>query len=296
VQPRTRRESAGLARDDEAVTEPSQTDTETVSARPPPAKRLTENEVQEQLRRVFRQTARQSQEIGMLVGADLGPGSALVGDDRASNPYKVSQSALRALSIATEHLHAFEALIVEAGYLHLSAPFTLIRASIETASSAVWLLEPTSRSERVLRSLRVGVGDAIDGDRVATELGLPVNRPLAERRAQVDTLARRVGHVGVVRPATSTEIVRAASAAAGSALDVLAAWRTCSGFAHGRVWAMLSVLDREEQLPGSSSGDVLLKVTSSLDRVLWPAWAASDVIEHGLDRYRLLSASPYEAR
>jgi hypothetical protein len=107
--------------------------------------------------------ARQQDEVEQLGRA--APGSPLAGDDRAAHPYEVSMAAYRALVTATEQLDALRALLVDARVVHPTAPYALVRAAIESGAAAVWLLVPTTRGERVVRSLQLMVGDALDGDR-----------------------------------------------------------------------------------------------------------------------------------
>jgi hypothetical protein len=203
----------------------------------------------------------------------------------------------RTLQAATEHLDALRALIVGSTLMHPTAPYTLIRAAIETGSTAVWLLAPASRPERTIRSLQVTVRDAMDAATVSDETGLPMRRSLEERRAEIDQLAQAIRGGRLVRldPPFSTAIVRAADAACGSPIDVLTPWRVCSGFAHGRLRATLAVLPREVvDLP--TPGDVGLKVTNSLDRLIWGTMAAVDVVNVGLQLYRTRAVSPYAPR
>lgn len=266
--------------------------TESLPGAAPGPRRLTEEEIDHAATILFTRIENEGRAVAELVGIPHAPASPLVGDDRASDPHKVSGTALRALSTATDHLDALKTLIVDAGTLHLYAPFTLIRGAIETASAAVWVLAPTTRAERVKRSLQLGVRDAIDGNTVAEEACVPIPRPLADRREQVDNIARALGVATPVKAATSTEIVRGAQEVVDTSMNVLTAWRVCSGFAHGRTWATVSVLEREE-FESHTPGDVLLKLTSSVDRVMWAAWAAADTIDKGVELYRSRSSSPW---
>lgn len=56
-------------------------------------------------------------------------------------------------------------------------------------------------------------------------------------------------------------------------------------FAHGRLWSTLTILPREV-VERSATGDVQLRVTNSLDRLIWAAWPALDVINLGLHLHR----------
>lgn len=214
------------------------------------------------------------------------PGSPLLGDDRATDPHRVSHAAARSIQAAAEHLDALRGLVGVAGLIHPSAPFTLARGAIETAAAGVWLLAPTLRRERGLRALRHAVRNEIDQNTALTGVGRVLSPPLDERRASVDAIAARLGREGRVHPEKSTEVVKAAEAVGASEMPLLLTWQLCSGFAHGRLWPMLAMLNREV-LPGPDSSTARLKVTSSLDRVLFALMAARDVTEYALQLYQL---------
>lgn len=260
---------------------------------PDATQRLTPQQVERAVGVAFAR-AEQLREIALALHDQVQAGSPLAGDDRASNPYKVSHAVIRVLDSATEHLDALRVLLVKGQVLHPAAPFTLARAAIEAGSTAVWLLLPASRQERVMRSLRLYLADARDSNTIAEQTGLSVRRPLDERRSHLEAIAARAAGGGPVQltPVRSTALVKAADEAGTSRVGVLAAWRVCSGFAHVRLWPTLAVLDREE-LPSNAPGDVTLKVTSSLDRVLWAVWAGLDVTEHGVNLFRLRAVPPY---
>jgi hypothetical protein len=63
-------------------------------------------------------------------------------------------------------------------------------------------------------------------------------------------------------------------------------WKTASGFGHGRQWATLNVLVRDEVRPlGNATATVRLSSTES--RVLWGAAAAYEMINRSWHLYRL---------
>jgi hypothetical protein len=201
------------------------------------------------------------------------------------------------MEAATEHLDALGALFLRAGVMHPTAPYTLIRASIETGSTAVWLLAPARRQERVLRSLRLSVLDAIDAAKVSDETGTTMPRSLDARRADINRIAQTLtGTADSVGPASYTVIVRAADAVSASPIGVLAPYRICSGFAHGRLWAILAMLPREVVDSPDSPGDAGLVFTNALDRLTYAVMAAVDVVNLGLQLYRTRAASPYASR
>ena len=61
------------------------------------------------------------------------------------------------------------------------------------------------------------------------------------------------------------------------------------------LWATLAVLPREVvDLP--TPGEVGLKVTNSLNRLIWATIVTVDVVNVGLQLYRTRAASPYAPR
>ena len=61
-------------------------------------------------------------------------------------------------------------------------------------------------------------------------------------------------------------------------MGVLLAWRLCSGFAHGRPWAFLGVLEQERVTVADS--DVLeVRLTNDFARSLYPVLAGMHLTE-----------------
>jgi hypothetical protein len=89
-------------------------------------------------------------------------GSDLAADDQATHPRRVSHLAFAAISAAVDHFHASRTLISAGHVIHLNAQFTLLRAALENAATAVYLLAPDDRNTRLLRSLRVAWADVSD--------------------------------------------------------------------------------------------------------------------------------------
>jgi hypothetical protein len=92
-------------------------------------------------------------------------------DDRATQPLNTSHMVAHLISTSLDHLHAAVTLVVDAEVLHAHAPFTLGRAAIESAATALWLVHPPSRAERITRTLRLYVQD-IDDTHSAVETPL----------------------------------------------------------------------------------------------------------------------------
>jgi hypothetical protein len=221
------------------------------------------------------------------------PGSALAGDDEASRPFQTSHASGRALVAALDHLHALVTLIVETRTIHVRAPYALARAALENASTALWLVAPKARRERVYRTLRLQVADAQDAQRASADLGGIVTMPLEERLEHLRSVAARNQiNLDVRRVVSATEILTAADAMVKTdfAAGPLGAWRVFSGFSHGRPWADVAFSDSERE--GHQSGAIKVTSRSSMNRVLYATSIAADVFDLAARTYGVRAASP----
>jgi hypothetical protein len=256
-------------------------------------KRLTDEEVGAQLRRILgdAEAWQRRWEAGNLLPEVL-PGSSLASDDARSSPYQVSHGIAQTSSTAVDHLHALKVLTLDAQILHNSAPYTLARSTIESAATALWILAPNGRTTRVVRRLIHAAQDARDGSHMITDAGIAMPRPLSQRLAEMDALAKKAGGEPVGKQRLNvTEMLREADTRKVSRMGVLNAWRVCSGFAHGRTWSSMALLQQE--LHPSSEPDVAkVRLTNRLDAVLWAAWAGHDLVHETLRQYYLRARGP----
>lgn len=258
------------------------------------AERLTEQQVAAQIHRIFSDVRDlvERWDRNELTAA-VQPNSSLVADDAKSAPYQVSHGVEQLLGVAIDHLHALGGLLLEARLLHVSAPFTLTRSAIEAAATGLWMLSPGGRPERVVRRLRHAAQDARDMDTVVGELQVPAPRPLTDRLSEMQAIGDAIAgrHVSL-RAFKITDIMTEVDHLPASHMEVKAAWRICSGFAHGRLWPSLSMLDREVQ-PGRLRDDAAVRITNSMDRVLWASWVGHDPVRETLRLHSQRSSSPW---
>jgi hypothetical protein len=200
-------------------------------------------------------------------------GSRLRADDALTDPYRLSHQVVLALISAVDHFEALLLLVQDAGVMPARAPFTLLRAALENASIAVWLLAPDDRKLRVLRLLRLMWTDGEDN--VQAWESVAVQPPLSreERKNNLQEMARaaELSTQQVSQVATLlrwTTIVKGAGDGAQELTGerALLAWRVSSGVAHARPWAALSILDRVEA-PVPDGDIVRLKLKASERRV-----------------------------
>jgi hypothetical protein len=167
-------------------------------------------------------------------------------------------------------------LVLDANVLHVAALATLARGSLETSTTAIWMIAPTSRDERITRALQWQVKNIKDGDNAVTEEGLVVPTPRADRLDKVKAVATAQGlDWRVIKDGyTSTRAVSAAQTHSNSPLYLLFAWRLCSGFAHGRPWAYLGYSELERN--ATANADIVnVKMSTDLGRILYLALSAA---------------------
>lgn len=221
------------------------------------------------------------------------PGSSLAGDDRATGPYHISHAVFGKLVSAVDHYDALRTLITEAHALHARAPFSLLRGALENAATAVWLLAPCRRDERILRRLRLQWADMRDGEKARELAGEKASRPLKVRQGELRALAsaRGLSRDQIARVASTPVAYGTIAEQAGDGIGlngetVRLVWMIASGLAHARYWAILSTLEREEVRPATE--DILhLRLTAPESTILGMTQVAALMIQSGwalLDR------------
>ncbi|MFI6875792.1 hypothetical protein ACIBL6_20395 [Streptomyces sp. NPDC050400] len=162
------------------------------------------------------------------------------------------------------------ALLFDAQMIHTYAPYSVIRAAVENACEAMWLLHPTSRPQRIKHCLKRAY-ENVRQSQEFMELAkiTPPSRTHAERVQEIRdySLANGVDPHGVCGRWSATVPLRYVDREVLGGSDMAEAlWRICSGFTHGREWATLGLLERAVQSTAgnvanvrlSSSGETLL--------------------------------------
>lgn len=204
----------------------------------------------------------------------VSPGSSLSGDDTKSSPYCVSHAARMCLASGVDHMHAAKSLVLDLQLLHTSAVYSLVRGSLENLAAAFWILHPTPRNDRIEHTLRWHARNFNEQLIAMDDLGLTDESTHEAKLAKLDVVATSRG----ISPATvrsgyrSSTAVKYAEKHSPSA-DPLLPWQVCSGFAHGRPWAVLG-MSEQEAYETTDPGMVNLRLTSDLSRVLYPTITA----------------------
>lgn len=234
---------------------------------------------------VLRRIRRMHGQHADVVPAPPAAGSPLAADDAALNPYQLSHALALATGIALDHLEAFRALIQDAGRTQPWAPHTLLRAALENAATAVWLIGPDDAADRRYRRLKLQMHETFEGAEARRLHGQdpPSGRTHEQVREQIRSLAPdarslegRWSYRKVVRWAAEH------IGHEGDAVELL--WRLQSGLAHGRAWATIGMLEREEH-PSPEQGVVNIRLTTSVDQVM-PAAAVALQLLRAADKAR----------
>ena len=235
-------------------------------------------------------------------------GSPLYGDARNSPSLQVAHAAWTAIVHSVDHLHAFRALLGQAQIINLGVPYTLLRSAMENAATAVWLLEPRQRPERLRRRLKLAHYDAweegnvqellpakaLEGKRTAQERMVEIRALAVELGLDPSDVAGRLSYDKIIRAVAETTFPDDKE----STPDKLPpedqaalVWRLCSGFAHGKNWASFSWLER--QIARSEAGVHLLRLTGGVERLVMVASFPIALTSRALELYEKRRRSPY---
>lgn len=232
--------------------------------------------------------------------------TALAGDDRATAPFQTSHAVQSLLGAGIDNLSAIRHLIFGRPdskpptevVLHQAAHYVLARGAIENLATALWLIGPNRRVDRVERTLRWQVQNVNDQHSATDKLGAEVagKRTKAEKLEQIDQIMRAASKAADLPPGfhkgySGTTVVKYADTSMGvtSGVSTHLVWQICSGFAHGRPWASLGLLEREEA--DTDDPDVLhVKMTSDLPRALMGPHIAMELLDAVMARAALLNS------
>jgi len=227
------------------------------------------------------------------------PGSSLARDDLDADPFHLSHAATSSMAVAVDHLHCLlQSVVGGAGTANITittrpwALYSLLRGAVENAATAVWLLAPSERPERLERRVRLQLQDAKYADEINKlmdrtpdhlQRALVALEPIAEKAKYV--MPRNGGSV------PPSEVVRDAGASFDlGANGAMLTWRACSGIAHGDNWALVSLPSHE--ILNDPAGDIV-NTRVTLDVGQLAAWTSNAVrmIEEARRLYALRRAN-----
>lgn len=169
------------------------------------------------------------------------PGSSLAGDDQAAHPFEVSHAVRHLINASVDQLHGAKTLLHVVRFEHLAVGSTLARAALENVATAIWILGPRGRDDRIERVLRWHARNYLDERSTVGHLvGDAPDRHLDQVQQAAD--ARGITTPVVNGYKVSTPIDGAEQF---TSVRVRFLWSVASGFAHGRPWAYQGLLHRE---------------------------------------------------
>jgi hypothetical protein len=199
--------------------------------------------------------------------------SVMAADNTATNPMQTEHFVSYCFMQAVDLGRAMEPMVRgKDGSLELPimALYPLVRAQIESASMAMWVLAPSDRRTRILRRLQAGHDELIH-ERALTKSALK-GRPVSEvndllrkeavRQKRHKAYLRAIAAANAIEPSeyentlpSWESIVRLAGEAMGLRDDALVVvWRLASGFTHPSFRRGASVLEFSHL---DSNGNVL---------------------------------------
>lgn len=219
---------------------------------------------------------------------DPAEGSSLLEDDRVTGMYAMSHAVVSSLCSAVDDFHAVGALLVNARMIHTSALFTLLRAALENAATAVYLLAPKDRPTRVERRLKLQWADYLDAEKAREVMGQADVERQRARRQKLQDIARSAGLLEqtvknlLARPPGYAAIIEEAGKAAFGDHGAIATvtWMADSGIAHGRTWANLAIFERQEY-ESNRAGFAAIRLSSSQRQIFQHAQIAALMIQLG---------------
>jgi hypothetical protein len=239
--------------------------------------------------------------------------SSLRLDDRYLGAWRGGGLHRGAMATASDALRTVQSILAQ-DEVPMTALYPLLRAAVENASLAIYLLSPVDRDTRLLRSYQVADDDAKWRAVFATSLGKEhawVTR--MRSKAKILILARSRHSLGSPRamklgaPKYGDMVALADAAIAldpavptPGGLSLLAWWQLMSGMSHGKQWALIAALERSDAIVDVNDESAQVKLTSSTLVVGIALQRAVETLETALRLYGQRSkaawAQPEDAR
>jgi hypothetical protein len=264
----------------------------------------TDHEAVELLHHVLLSLAELVDEHERIYPVAPGANSVLAGDDIATHPMQIGHFASYCLLQAVDTCRSIvRAVRDEDGgiTLPIMSLFTLARAVIECAATAMWVMAPPDRRTRVLRRLQFEHDELSHETELTKSAASSFSKPEeqaalrkdAKSRTKANAYMRAVAHANGIdrteyenaRPGWE-EIVTAAGEEMGIEQRGLPTiWRLCSGLSHPSVTRGINVL---QFTPTGEEGDILSGVLSvKTGNAVGVVSVAHRATKIALDRWRV---------
>lgn len=222
------------------------------------------------------------------------PGATLWVDDFYLGGHRGSGLIVGPINAALDAVRT-AAMVLQTGALPMTALYPLFRSTVENSATAIWLLQPENRDERLSRAFRLIAGEWHDMANFRERFGEEGTDRRARDASALSALVAARPQVGALkfiidpRNRRWTSIVGEAAAAldtsSGRERHAVALWQVMSGIAHGRQWAMLTLLDRSEAMVNESKDSAWVRLTSSTQVVAISMNLALDMLDLSLRMY-----------
>ena len=244
--------------------------------------------------RVLQQVDAWAARISDGSGFEPAPRSALRGDDDKAHPYQLSNAAWLLLGSAADHLGGLKALIADAKVIPRSAAYTLVRAGLENACGAVWLLQPPKRADRLARRLLLAKEDIHQREQARELIGQPGPRTEEECLQEIRDIAKRASldDAALKGKSTYTAIVQTVDQSEPD-IEIQMMWKVCSAFSHGDMWATLGWSQRTQMPNPAQPGIAAFRVEADLGLLALATATAVSVTQLGWRLYDERCRSPY---
>ena len=225
--------------------------------------------------------------------------SSLRLDERYLGKWRAGTLHTSALGTAADALNTAQIILAPVedgtGGLPMTGLYPVLRAAIESAALAIYLLEPTDRDERLRRSYQVAAEDAKYQGTFATNTGNAGNTTYADTKAKIRELITTRPSIEangpfVFRDVKYSALVENADAvmAADPALvssrtvSLIAWWQLLSGLSHGKSWSLMAILERSAAIEDADNETAHVLMTSSAAGIALILRVAVEVLETAL--------------
>lgn len=225
--------------------------------------------------------------------------SSLQLDDRHLGAWRGGQQIVAALQAANDALLTLRMLVIEHRTIPMTALYPLLRACIESASLAIYLLEPKLRDDRLRRAYSVAYEDArlrsvneiergvANAKKKLGDIEKELRELVGERPALGDPTAFKFEQVqyGYLVGEAGAALERDPAVEIESDMSLLGMWQMLSGASHGKHWAMVQLLERSGAVVDDQDASAYVRMTTSPAVIAWFLERAIQAMEGALRLY-----------
>lgn len=231
------------------------------------------------------------------------PGSVLFNNDETTRPFPTSFEARYLLLVAADNLIGLRNMLIESGEggaltmnLFPFAPYTLLRNAIECAGTALWLIEPTERHQRVLRTAQFALEDAKKNRAALTAMGGNGDTTFDRKKGFIEKMIEPFAELSWKNVNDGFSVTGMLTVVGAlpqlEGLNPLGKWQIASGMAHGKRWAGLLLSDLREASKPEPNGDSILHVYGNFKSLLWLVSCASTLLVEASSQVLDMSRKP----